>query len=78
MPGCEPSITKPQGSDSLKRQFLKHEVALTILQVIDSNVLRSSVNQGLYVLYTFPVWSALKNESGKHITCNMFLNTFIT
>ena len=61
----EPSQIKSQDSNAPRRQLFRHDIALTFLQVINANALRTSADQGLCVLYKFPTWSAMENESGK-------------
>lgn len=61
-PDVMSSYVKPSSSDY---QFIKHEVALTILQVLGKNYLKYSTadDKSFYVTYKFPSLNAMKSNS---------------
>lgn len=65
-PGSK-SILAKHVDASTNAQLLKHELAVTVLQIVDSNYLKSSPaeDRGFYVSYKLPVTNAMKKELGK-------------
>lgn len=68
LPGGSPAFEEPHINALVKNeQFLKHELAVTLLQVIGTDYLTLSTadDTAFFVTYKFPVINSMKSDSGK-------------
>ncbi|XP_034245875.1 uncharacterized protein LOC117647966 [Thrips palmi] len=72
VPSSKSSLPKQHANVQDTGQLLKHELAVAIIQVIDSNYLKSSVaeDRSFYISYKFPVSNTLKNDFVDWNTCS--------
>lgn len=76
MPGSKSSCAKQNVDVPTIEQILKHELAITIIQVVDSNFLKcyAAEDRGFYVSYKFPVSNTVKKEFGKLESRETYVN----